>query len=188
MSGHHNTDTPKHRPDLTSLGLLSVVATLAAGCTPAPAPFPAAPLVTVQHVPPPPPASVHVTSPPSAKPAHVASWRREEVVAALNRVSRAVIATHARTSRTCPPTKDVWACLRIDEPVVPPFHFTYRQGGDYVGPAVGGVDPGPGGIEVAASADFPSGSCVFARTATPHPTLGLRWGTQVVASEGCPPK
>lgn len=115
-------------------------------------------------------------------------WRRQDVVDEVQRLARATTTRWARGSAPCASSDAPWRCLDVERPEVAPFAFTYRLGTDYVGPAFGGIDPGPDGLEIAARADRGDATCVFAMTATLDPATGPRWFTQIFASEACPPR
>jgi hypothetical protein len=69
-----------------------------------------------------------------------------------------------------------WACLGVASALVTPIHcsYAYRIGSGYLGPALGGPDPGPTGFEVAAQGDYDDNGIysTFTIAGTFDPTQG----------------
>jgi hypothetical protein len=67
-----------------------------------------------------------------------------------------------------------WRCLKFELTTPHYYQYSYRQGGDYLGPARGGPDPGPFGFEAAAVGDLDGDgvTSLFTRTGRIDPRTG----------------
>jgi hypothetical protein len=65
-----------------------------------------------------------------------------------------------------------WRCLKFSLMQPHRYQFSYRQGGNYKGPARGGPDPGPNGYEASAEGDLDGDgkTSLFTVTGVVNPT------------------